>query len=242
MESPRRAGALGVPVVSGNVSLYNETSVRPGGPAEPASQAILPTPTIAAVGLVGSADCVVTAPFKRVGDVVLLLGETQCAGARALGGSEWLVRKMGKLAGVGPPIDLAAEARLQRLLLELARMHALESAHDVSDGGLATALVECCTVGTPIGARIELPGETSQVNAVAALFGEAPSRVVISARADAAAGVLERARAAGVRALRIGETGGNVLAIALAPVGSLSVRVDELRARRDGCLRGIVGD
>jgi len=239
--------ALGVPVVSGNVSFYNETAVRAGDIAESTSQAILPTPTVAAVGLVGSPDQVVTAPFKRPGDVILLLGETRCAGARALGGSEWLVRKMGKLSAPGPTggaptIDLAAEARLQRLLLELARARAIESAHDVSDGGLAATLAECCTLGTPIGAHIELPGEALAIDAVAAFFGEAPSRVVVTAPADGVAGVLERARAAGVGAIRIGVAGGSSLAIAIEPLGRLSVGLDELRAHRDGCLRGIVGD
>ncbi len=225
--------ALGVPIVSGNVSLYNETD----------GKAILPTPTVAAVGLVASLDDIVTAPFKREGDVVLLLGEAACAGARALGGSEWLVRKTGKLGGDAPAIDLEAEARLQKLVLRLARAHVLASAHDVSDGGLATALAECCTAGGPgVGARIEVAAQPSPLEATAALFGEAPSRVVISVEPGALATVLELARAAGVPASRIGETAGRALSIAAAPLGSLSVPVDDLRASRDGCLKGIVGD
>jgi phosphoribosylformylglycinamidine synthase len=226
--------ALGVPIVSGNVSLYNETD----------GKAILPTPTVAAVGQVASIDDVVTAPFKRAGDVVLLLGQAACSGARALGGSEWLVRRTGKLAGEAPAIDLEAEARLQRLLVQLARRHALASAHDVSDGGLAAALAECCTAGAgaPVGARIDLGALPSPLEAVAALFGEAPSRVVVSVAPGDVSSVLDAARAAGVPATRVGETGGGTLSIAAAPLGSLSVALEEVRARRDACLQPIVGD
>ena len=96
--------ALGVLIVSGNVSLCNETDGR----------SILPTPAVAAVGLVASRDDVVTAWFKRPGDAVLLLGEAASGGARALGGSEWLVRAMGKLAGEALLIELAAEAAPSR--------------------------------------------------------------------------------------------------------------------------------
>ncbi|MDP9036629.1 MAG: phosphoribosylformylglycinamidine synthase subunit PurL, partial [Myxococcota bacterium] len=141
--------ALGVPIVSGNVSLYNETDGR----------SILPTPTVAAVGLLRSSADVVTAPFKRAGDVVLLLGEAACKGSAALAGSEWLVRarsgqpSYGGTLGLGaddggaPVLVLEAEVGLQRLVIELARSQWLASAHDVSDGGLAVALAECCAAG-----------------------------------------------------------------------------------------------
>jgi phosphoribosylformylglycinamidine synthase len=233
---------LGVPIVSGNVSLYNETVVtRAGG--EPASLAILPTPSVAAVGLVASLEDVVTASFKRAGDVILLLGESAAQGVRALAASEWLVQRLGKLTGEGPAIDLAAEAKLQALVLELARSHRLASAHDVSDGGLAANLAESCTTGADlVGARIELPSAPSPVDGLAALFGEAPSRVVVSVRPEHAAEVLAKATAAGVPARRIGETGGDVLAIAVPPIGSLSVSLAEVKSRREACLRPVVGD
>ncbi len=225
--------ALKVPIVSGNVSLYNETD----------GKAILPTPTVAAVGLVRSALDIVTAPFKRAGDTVILLGEAACSGAQALGGSEWLVKRTGALRGRAPVLDLPAEARLQGLLLALAREHQLESAHDVSDGGLAATLAECCTVGpVHVGATIELPDQPTLVDAVAAFFGEAPSRVVVSVRPGEVAAVLDRARAAGVPACRVGETGGDVLSVGVGPLGSLSVGVETIRERREACLRPIVGD
>jgi phosphoribosylformylglycinamidine synthase len=226
--------ALGVPIVSGNVSLYNETDGR----------SILPTPTVAAVGLVASREDIVTAPFKHAGDVVLLLGEAASGGARALGGSEWLVRAMGQtLKGEAPLIELAAEVALQKLVLGLTRAHLLESAHDVADGGLATTLAECCAAGPEdVGARIELPATPGAVDALARLFGEAPSRVVVSVKAPAVDRVLAAAKSAEVAATRIGVTGGAALVIGASPLGEVRVTVAEVRAKREACLRGIVGE
>jgi phosphoribosylformylglycinamidine synthase subunit PurL len=225
--------ALGVPIVSGNVSLYNETDGR----------SILPTPTVAAVGLVASRDDVVTAHFKRAGDAVLLLGEAASGGAHALGGSEWLVRTSGHLGAEAPLLELAAEVALQKLVLGLARAHLLESAHDVADGGLATTLAECCAAGPEdMGARIELAATAAAIDALSRLFGEAPSRVVVSVKAVAVDRVLAAARNADVPASRIGVTGGELLTISASPLGSLSLTVAQVRARRDGCLRAIVGD
>jgi phosphoribosylformylglycinamidine synthase len=222
-----------VPIVSGNVSLYNDTDGR----------SVLPTPTIAGVGLIASPDDIVTSHFKRAGDTVWLLGEPSCTGDRALGGSEWLVRKSGgKVVGFGPTVDLAVEAKLQKLVLQLARAHVLSSAHDVSDGGLATTLAECAAAGPEdVGASITLPASASELDAVALLFGEAPSLVVVSAP-DASTSALEAAAGkAGVKAVRLGQTGGASLSIAAAPRAAFQVAVAELRARRDACLEGIVG-
>jgi phosphoribosylformylglycinamidine synthase len=236
--------ALGVPIVSGNVSLYNETAA-PEGSGAGGSRAILPTPTVAAVGLALSLEDVVTSSFKRPGDAVLLVGEAACSGARALGGSEWLTAAMGKLAGQAPLLDLAAEAKLQRLLLQWARAHLIASAHDVADGGLAAALAECCAGGQPpgygagVGARITLPDAPSAVDALAFLFGEAPSRAVVSVPPDSLDRALTFARNAGVQAVRIGETGGGDLAVRVAPLGAFSIGVDAVRRARESCLTGI---
>ena len=236
--------ALDVPVVSGNVSLYNETVVQRDGVTS--SLAILPTPTVAAVGLLRSADDVVTVPFKRAGDAILLLGAAVSTGARALGASEWLVRKLGKLTGEAPLLDLDAEVKLQKLVLALARSQRLASAHDVSDGGLAVTLAESCALGPEgvIGARVDLPVPpgASPVDALGALFGEGPSRVVVSVAPEGAAAVLALATGMGVPAVRLGTTRGDALSIAAPPLGSLSVAVRELRDRADACLVPIVGD
>jgi phosphoribosylformylglycinamidine synthase len=234
--------ALDVPIVSGNVSLYNETTMR-GDDGAMVSRAILPTPTVAAVGLVGSKADVVTAPFKRAGDVVLLLGTPSSTGTRALAGSEWLTRSMGKVVGEGPLLELSVEAKLQKLVLRLARSHLLSSAHDVSDGGLAVALAECCASGPEdMGVTVALPRCESPLEATAELFGETPSRVVVSVGAAFLERVLAEARSAGVDAVRVGETGGDTLRLTIEPLGGLAVAVAALRERRDGCLRPIVGD
>src|SRR5262249_25643714 len=126
--------ALDVPIVSGNVSLYNETDGR----------AILPTPTIGAVGLVSDLGDVVHATFAKNDLSIVLLGPAR---GGPLGGSEYVALNTDEVQGPPPVIDLALEAKLQRLMLELcrARPHLIQSAHDVSEGGLAVAVVECCT-------------------------------------------------------------------------------------------------
>jgi phosphoribosylformylglycinamidine synthase subunit PurL len=229
--------ALGVPVVSGNVSLYNDTDGR----------SILPTPAVAAVGLVARVEDIVTASFKGAGDVVLLLGEAECSGPQALAGSEWLTRAAAgtgfRLSGHAPPIDLAKEGRLQRLLLELARAELLASAHDVADGGLAATLAESCTVGADdVGVRVQMEASATTVDALGLLFGETPSRVVVSLRPSALARVLDRAQSAGVLAVPIGETGGERIEVSAPPLEHISLWVAEVRSRRESCLRGIVGD
>ncbi len=227
--------ALGVPIVSGNVSLYNETDGR----------AILPTPTVAAVGLLSSEDDRVTQWFKRAGDVVVLLGDLDTSHGAGLGGSEYLARRAGNGGSAGDPphIDLDREKRLQGLVLGLARAHVLESAHDVADGGLAVALAECCATapdeGGDIGARIDLPQQHSPVSEVSLLFGEQPSRVVVSVRPDRVSSILERAKEVGLPAAELGVTGGKTLSIAFGAV-PLVADVSEIRRRRETCLESIV--
>ena len=253
--------ALGVPIVGGNVSLYNETDGRE----------ILPTPTVAAVGLILSQSDIVTQWWKRAGDVVLLLGTApdRGHGAPGLAGSEYAAMKEGLAkgprtgapAGVGcapPSIDLAAEVRLQQLVLALARAHSLESAHDIAEGGLVVALAECATSAPSsdldVGARIDLEGplhaEVRTPEVASLLFGEHPTRVIVSVRPDAVQRVCDDASAAGVPCLELGVTGGDSLSIALtAPhasssafVASVVLPVGELRRSRECCLAPIVGD
>jgi phosphoribosylformylglycinamidine synthase len=243
--------ALGVPIVGGNVSLYNETDGRE----------ILPTPTVAAVGLILSQADIVTQWWKRAGDVVLLLGAApeRGHGAPGLAGSEYAAMKEGKGSGGAPPsIDLVAEVKLQKLVLGLARAHVLESAHDIAEGGLVVALAECATTAPSsdqdIGARIDLEGP---VNAAVAtpevaslLFGEHPTRVIVSVKPDAVQKVRDAALAAEVPCLELGVTGGGSLSIALtAPhastpafVARVVLTVEELRRSRESCLVSIVGD
>ncbi|HXX47002.1 MAG TPA: AIR synthase-related protein, partial [Myxococcota bacterium] len=184
--------ALGLPIVSGNVSFYNETA---------GEGAIPPTPTIGMVGLIEDVARAVPAAFRAAGDDVVLLGTTR----EELGASEYLAVRHGLERGAPPALDLAAEQRLQELLAEAAQRSLLRSAHDCSDGGAAIALAECA-IRSGIGVDVELPaaGPRREV----ALFAESGARAVLScARADTPA-LLELARRHGVAAARIGETGG----------------------------------
>jgi phosphoribosylformylglycinamidine synthase len=191
------AEALGTPVISGNVSLYNETSGR----------AIYPTPTIAVVGLLDDVDRYAVSHFDADGLAIVLLGTTR----EELGGSTWLHLRRGREAGTPPSVDLAHERRLQRLLAEEVHSGLVCSAHDVSDGGLAVALAECCFTG-PEGVRVGASVELADgIRPDALLFGESTGRVLVATgNCDA---FLERARAADVPARRIGTTGGARLVI-----------------------------
>jgi phosphoribosylformylglycinamidine synthase len=191
------AQALGTPVISGNVSLYNETSGR----------AIYPTPTIAVVGLLDDARRHAVSHFEQAGVAIVLLGETR----EELGGSEWLALRRGLEAGLPPRVDLAHEVRLQRLLAEVIAAGLVRTAHDVSNGGLAVALAECGftgPAGVRIGAQVAL---ADGIRTDALLFGESTGRVLVATGNPDA--VLERARAADVPARRIGTTGGTRLVI-----------------------------
>jgi phosphoribosylformylglycinamidine synthase len=209
---------LGIPVVSGNVSLYNETEGQP----------ILPTPTVAVVGQLERPDEMLHMGF-RAGEVIAQLG---VSARGVLGGSEWLTRKVGEVTGEAVGIDLDAEARLQQLLSSLARRRQLTSAHDVSDGGLAVAVAESCIAGG-VGARLTLgltPGRE-----LAKLWSEEPSRVIISfprENSDTIRGLCESAK---VPFAVIGETGGDVLAIDDVAL----VRVDAMTKAHQSALSAI---
>jgi phosphoribosylformylglycinamidine synthase len=159
--------ALGVPVVSGNVSFYNETEGR----------AIPPTPTIAMVGLLDDIERHTTQWFKSEGDAIVLLGRTR----EELGGSEYLALARAMVRGAPPWIDLEVEKQVQRVCLAAINEGLARSAHDVGEGGLAVALAECCMSGpgAGCGAVIELEGA---IRPDALLFGESQSRIILSVR------------------------------------------------------------
>jgi phosphoribosylformylglycinamidine synthase len=190
---------LGIPVVSGNVSLYNETD----------GVAILPTPTVAVVGLLPDVTRRVDALFKREGDVIAVLGTTR----GELGGSEYLKTIHDKLAGRPPVLDAARELALQQLVRQLIRAGTISSAHDCSEGGLAVALAECC-VASPerrIGARVRF--EMGATAPHAFLFGEDASRVVLSFPPEHRAAVEQACQAADVPCAVIGTVGGESLSV-----------------------------
>ncbi len=160
--------ALGTPVISGNVSLYNETM----------GAAVYPTPVVGMLGLIEDVDRRCDAAFRTTGDVVMLLGQGGEVAGRAadLAGSEYLKLVHGVVAG-RPAIDLGAEAAVQRCTLAAIRAGLLSSAHDCSDGGLAVALAECAAWG---GLGLDAAGLPIDGRLDAALFGEAQSRIVVS--------------------------------------------------------------
>jgi phosphoribosylformylglycinamidine synthase len=198
--------ALNVPITGGNVSLYNETDGR----------AIFPTPVIGVVGVLEHADRVLTNRFQASGEVIVLLGR----GDGALGGSEYLSILHGVLGGRPPAVDLKGERALQDLLVALADARLIRSAHDCAEGGLAVTLAECCFGTDGVGCEVSIEAVTvardGRMNDAAALFGESPSRVVVSVTADNLTDLLSRAAAANVPASVIGETGGNRLRFSVA--------------------------
>jgi phosphoribosylformylglycinamidine synthase subunit PurL len=159
--------ALGTPVTGGNVSLYNES---PNG-------AVYPTPVIGMVGLADDVSHVTRATFRQAGDVIVLLGQP----TSELGGSEYLARIHGVVAGTPPRCDLQGERRLIDALLETIKAGVISSAHDCSDGGLAVALAESVMANRErmMSATIDLTS-WPDIARRALLFGEAQGRVVVS--------------------------------------------------------------
>lgn len=154
---------LDIPIISGNVSFYNENY----------SKAIHPTPVVAMAGLITGLDKIVTMDFKQQGDIIMLLGENR----NQMGGSEFEEVFWGKVAGKCPTLDIQFESRLQQLCLNLVSGGLLQSAHDCSVGGLAVALAKC-SIGGNIGARINI--DEVDKNILKTLFNESQSRIVIS--------------------------------------------------------------
>jgi len=198
---------FGVPVISGNVSFYNESFGQP----------IYPTPTVGLVGLLDHVDQHCTAAFKDEGDVIVLVGES----LDELGGSEYLKIEHETVAGMPPALDLELERDVQQAVIAGIRGGLIKSAHDCSEGGIAIALAESCIAGD-LGADVHLHDD---LHPVASLFGETQSRIVVScadADADALVGALV---AAEVPYSVIGTVGGDRLTIC----ERLDVSLDEIR-------------
>jgi phosphoribosylformylglycinamidine synthase len=202
------AGALGTPVTGGNVSFYNETRGAP----------IHPTPVVGCLGFLSEPERRVETHFRQEGDVLLLLGG---AAAPTLGGSEYLAAVHGKECGHPPRIDLAAERQLGELLAICAGRGLLHSAHDLSEGGVAAALAECCLGG--FGAEVSLLG-AGRPDVV--LFGERGATVVVSVAPGSVPDVQMIGRECGVPVERLGRVGGDMLRLHVpAGEGSPAVQV-----------------
>ncbi len=194
--------ALDLPVTGGNVSLYNES---PAG-------AIAPTPEIGVVGLLENIERLVGPAFTASGDTVILVGEV----TSGLGGSEY-ARLAGATGDDEPPgLDLAREAALQRFVREAIERELVASAQDVAGGGLAVAIAEAAMWGD-LGARLRLPVAGSPA---VELFGESPSRLVLSCRQRHAPALVLLARQFGLPVQELGATGGERLVIELTGEGA----------------------
>jgi phosphoribosylformylglycinamidine synthase subunit PurL len=187
--------ALDFPVVSGNVSLYNETNGR----------AILPTPSIGGVGLIDDFTKSATLAFKAADEAILLVGDTK----GWLGQSLYLRDICGREEGAPPPVDLAAERRNGDVVRALIAEGVATAVHDVSDGGLLVALAEMA-LASGIGAELD----AAPFSAHAFWFGEDQARYVLTVRAAAADRTVAQARAAAVPVRLLGTTGGDALTLA----------------------------
>jgi phosphoribosylformylglycinamidine synthase subunit PurL len=210
------ARALDFPIVSGNVSLYNETNGR----------AILPTPTIGGVGVMDDFTKSMTLAFKADGEAILLVGENK----GWLGQSLYLSEICGREEGAPPPVDLATEKRNGDFVRGLISQGHATAVHDVSDGGLLVALAEMAIasgIGAVLQSRSTIPGH-------AFWFGEDQARYVVTTKnADA---VIREAETAGVPVMRLGATGDGVIAID----GERPLSVEELKRRFEAWLPNFV--
>ncbi len=204
--------ALETPVTGGNVSFYNQS---PDG-------AIYPTPTIGMLGLIEDISKVVSSDFKKEGDAIILLSAADNDNAfDGLGGSEYLYARTGLVTGPAPETNLAKEAALVRALVEMADGGLLRSAHDVSEGGVAVTLAECCfgqSTERQLGALIESVAtlcnpRIANARLDATLFGERQGQVIVSADPAKVDALLLIASKHGIPATKLGRVMGDRLII-----------------------------
>jgi phosphoribosylformylglycinamidine synthase subunit PurL len=187
------------PVISGNVSFYNETP----------EMAIYPTPVIGMLGLIDDCDRRCEQGFKDSVDMIILISGAAKIDAGSLGGSEYLKVIHGQVAGAPPTLDIRIEKNVQECVLAAIQQGLIKSAHDCSDGGLAVTLAESCMSGG-IGASIDL---ASSAASSVTLFGEAQSRIVISLNESNLSKVEQLAGQYGVQCAKLGRVGGSALRI-----------------------------
>lgn len=208
---------FGAPVVSGNVSFYNET---PDG-------SIYPTPVIGMLGILKDVSKRCTSEFKGAGDVIVLIsGNAVANDGDGLGGSEYLKTLHGIVAGKPPALDMAAEKRVHETVLNAIDEGILKSAHDCADGGLAVALAESCILGN-VGADVKLAVKCLPSTA---LFGETQSRIIVSVAPADLTALQQIARNCGAECMVLGRTGGDGMRITVNDVEVVSVPITRLRS------------
>jgi len=199
--------AFGVPVISGNVSFYNESFGSP----------IYPTPTVGLVGVLDDVSKHCTLAFKAEGDVVVLLGETE----NEIGGSEYLKLAHGVVSGRPPALDLELEMAVQATVLAAIDEGILRSAHDCSEGGLAVTLAECCMAGG-VGADVHIGDDLPKY---ASMFSETQSRIVVTTAPGDAERLVELALANEIPYAVLGTVGGDRLNIE----GTVNLTLEQMR-------------
>ena len=209
--------ALDFPVVSGNVSLYNETN----------GQAILPTPAIGGVGLLPDLAKMATLAFKAEGEAILLVG----GHGTHLGQSAYLRDVLGREEGAPPPVDLAREKRHGDLIRSFIRSGQVTAVHDISDGGLASCLIEMALASKTLGASV---GALDHM----ALFAEDQARYVVTCPAREAAKIITQAHVKGVDIIRIGTV---TFEAGLIVEGVASISMLELRDAHEGWFPSYMG-
>jgi len=202
---------LELPVVSGNVSLYNDSN---------GESAIYPTPVIGMVGVIDDYEKRLRAGLRVEGDFVLMIGSTH----NDLGGSEYLKVEHGHIAGRPPALDLTREKAVHRLILAAAHSGYLHSAHDCAEGGMLVALAECCLLGG-IGVRCPAVRPEPPLRLDAAFFAESPSRFIVSVASRAMPEMQSLARRHNVELSLLGLAGGDSIEFE----GQLKVPLAELR-------------
>jgi len=213
--------ALGLPVTGGNVSFYNSTGAVP----------INPTPVVGVLGVMADVARRTPIGFRHPGEAVYLLGRTE----EEFGGSEWAWVVHQHLGGRPPRVDFGAEQRLAGVCAQAADEGLLGAAHDLSDGGLAQALVECC-LRYGVGAEVE-PDLGPAADPFVALFAESAARAVVAVPPPAEERLHVLCTEQGVPALRIGRTGGDHLIVS----GVCTVPLADLRAAHAGTLPALFG-
>jgi phosphoribosylformylglycinamidine synthase II len=208
---------LGIPVTGGNVSFYNQTGSAP----------IQPTPVVGVLGVHDDVRHRVPSGFSVPGASVVLLGDT----AAEFGGSLWAWLRHGHLGGRPPAVDLDAERALAEVLITAAARDLIVTAHDLSDGGLGSALAESCLAGGT-GCTVTLPADAATF-----LFSESAGRAVIAVRPGGEEELAALCAQAGVPAMTLGETGGTALEIS----GLFAVSLDELARVHRGALPELFG-
>ena len=202
---------LDIPIVSGNVSLYNDSS---------GESAIYPTPVVGMVGVLDDYSKRLSAGLRQDGDFVLLIGSSH----NDLGGTEYLKVEHGYVAGRPPALDLTREQAVNRLILAAAQSGYLHSAHDIAEGGMLVALAECCLLGG-LGVRCPAVRPEPPLRLDAAFFGESPSRYIVSVPSRAMPEIQSLARRHHVELSLLGLAGGEVLEFE----GQLKLSLEEMR-------------